>query len=65
MPSLSFHGQIGEIRVHVEEGRPWDVTRAVELPPQLRIPELPAAVDELVAHADDCDGGTLGGVSGA
>jgi hypothetical protein len=34
----------------------------VELPSLGRIPELPAAVDELVAHPRDCDGPAFGGV---
>jgi hypothetical protein len=65
MSSLTLHGQIREIRVRVEEGGARDMTGEVELPSLVRISQLPAAVDELVAHGDDCDGGALGGVSRA
>lgn len=39
-----------EVGVDVDEGRPRNVSRAIELPAALRLAELPATVDELVAQ---------------
>ncbi len=50
MPSLSRHGEIGQVLVEVEEGRAGEVAGGVELPPALGRAQLPATVDELVAH---------------
>ncbi len=44
-------GRGRQIGVHVQEARPRDVTGEVELAAALRLPELPATVDELVAQA--------------
>jgi hypothetical protein len=40
-----------KIGVHIEEARTRDVAIEVQLPATLRLPELPATVDELVAQA--------------
>jgi hypothetical protein len=40
----------GEVLVHVEERRAGDVACEVELPAAPGVTELPAAIDELVAH---------------
>jgi hypothetical protein len=41
----------GKIGVHIQEARAGDVAGEVELATALRLPELPATVDELVAQA--------------
>ncbi|MDX6369993.1 MAG: hypothetical protein QOG93_1495 [Gaiellaceae bacterium] len=48
-PALTGRGR--EIGVDVEEARAGDVTFEIQLAAALRLPELPATVDELVAQA--------------
>ena len=53
MPPLTLDGLVGQVLVHVEERGAGDVTLEVELPAVAGVPELPAAVDELVARSRD------------
>jgi len=50
MPS-ALAARSRKIRVDVEEGGAGDVALGVELTSSGGIPQLPAAVDELVAHS--------------
>src|SRR5881396_3321624 len=49
MPTLRAWGR-REIGVHIKEARARDVSLEVQLSAALRLPELPATVDELVLH---------------
>jgi hypothetical protein len=64
MPALALHGQVGEVRVHVEKRCAGNVTLEVELAASVQVPELPAAVDELVAHGPIVTTAASGGVYG-
>ncbi len=50
MAALAERREVGEVLVHVEKRGAGHVAREVELPASLGRSELPAAVDELVAH---------------
>ncbi len=50
-----------QVWVDVEEARARDVAREIELAAALRFPELPAAVDELVAQTYQLPGETGSG----
>ena len=50
MTARSLEGQVGKVFVHVEERGAGNVPREIELTPAGRVAELPAAIDELVAH---------------
>ena len=50
MPALVGDGEVGEVLVHVEERGARHVPGEIELAPALGRAQLPAAVDELVAH---------------
>jgi hypothetical protein len=49
--SAAYPGRRRQIGVDVEETGAGDVAVEVKLAPALRLPELPATVDELVAQA--------------
>ena len=51
MPT-ALAGRAREIRVDVEKRRARDVPGAIQLAPAGRVADVPAAVDELVAHAE-------------
>jgi hypothetical protein len=46
-------GRRRKFGIDVQEARAWDVPLAVELAPAFGSAELPATVDELIAHADE------------
>ena len=50
MTARSLDGQVGKVFVHVEKRGARNVPREIELTPSGRVTELPAAIDELVAH---------------
>ena len=50
-PTLARRGR--EICVDIEEARAWDVAGEVQLASAGGVPELPAAVDELITHDVD------------
>jgi hypothetical protein len=64
MPALALDGQVGKILVHVQERGARNVAAEIELAALIRLAELPAAVDELVAHGAIVTVEGLGGVYG-
>jgi hypothetical protein len=52
MPSLTLDGQVREVLVDVEKRRSRDVAFEIELAATSGVPELPAAVDELVGEGN-------------
>src|SRR5436190_7273756 len=59
--SAAWSRRRGQIGLDVEERGTGNVTCEIELAPGAGVAELPAAIDELVVHADDCRRSDLGG----